>query len=461
MAETSPSGVWTRLTRRFGGDGLKARAIRGSALTFLQFGGENALRLASNLILTRLLLPDAFGLMALVLVVLVGVAMFSDIGTTSAIIQNKRGEDPDFLNTAWTMQVLRGVFLWLIICLLARPMADFYEEPLLAAILPVAGLTALIDGFRSTRAEVLTRRLQVGRLTALALCSQVINIVVLTALAWHMQSVWALVVGSLFGSTLGVVLSHIALPGQPNRFRFEREAFSTLFTYGKYIFLATIAGFLVNQGDRAILGKYVSLAELGIYNIGFFMATVPGLLGNAVSHRILFPLYSRIPPWEAAENRQKISRARFLVTGVLFAVSLALGLAGVALVELLYDPRYHTAGAILVLIVAGSLPSMITQSYAAMLLAAGQSGRFALLVSSRAISNTVLMLWAVPVYGVAGVPIALFASAILTYPVIIALLRPLHACDPRHDAVFAALCAAVIALLALVHPDVFAVFSGV
>lgn len=460
MAETSPSSAWARLTRRLSGDGLKARALRGSALTFLQFGGENALRLASNLVLTRLLFPEAFGLMALVMVVLVGVAMFSDIGTTSAIIQNKRGEDPAFLNTAWSMQVLRGIFLWLVICLLASPMANFYEEPLLAAILPVAGLTALIDGFRSTRSEVLTRHMKLGRLTALALTSQVLNLVVLAILAWQMQSVWALVIGNLSASVLTVVLSHTALPGERNRFFIEREAFLTLFRYGRYIFLATIAGFLVSQGDRAILGKYISLTDLGIYNIAYFLASVPGLLGNVVSNRILFPLYAQRPTWENPDNRQKVARARFLVSGVLFFGSAILGLTGVRLIELLYDPRYHGAGPTLVLIVLGALPGIIVQSYISLILAAGQSGRYAVVSTTRAIANTGLMLWAIPQYGVAGVPLALCLSAVITYPLVIAMIRPLKGWDPRHDVVFGGLAVALTAVLVWLHPEITSAFAG-
>jgi len=458
MAETSPSGAWARLTRHLGGDGLRARALRGSGLTFLQFGGENALRLASNLILTRLLFPEAFGLMALVMVVLVGVAMFSDIGTSSAIIQNKRGEDPAFLNTAWSIQVLRGIFLWLVICLLARPMADFYEEPLLATMLPVAGLTALIDGFRSTRSDVLTRRLQLGRLTALNLITQAISLVIVAALAWQLQSVWALVLGNVVGSSVNVILSHIALPGQPNRFRIERDAFFGLFRYGKYIFLGTIAAFLVAQGDRAILGKYVSLADLGIYNIAYFLASVPSLLASGVGNRVVFPLYAQRPPWESADNIPKIARARVLFTSVLFLASTTLAFAGIWLIELLYDPRYHSAGPTLVLIVLGSMPGLITQTYPALLLAAGQSGRFALTITARAIVNTALLLWAIPIFGVAGVPLALFVSSIVTYPLIIYLVAPLRGWHPRHDAGFAICIAILVAVVTWLHPEVFAPF---
>ena len=76
------------------GEGVRARALRGSALTLISFGGSNLLRLASNLILTRLLFPEAFGLMALVSVVTVGLTLFADVGIAPSIAHSTRGDAP-------------------------------------------------------------------------------------------------------------------------------------------------------------------------------------------------------------------------------------------------------------------------------------------------------------------------------------------------------------------------------
>ena len=96
---------------RLSGHGLFARALRGSVLTAGSYATAQGLRLISNLILTRLLYPEAFGVMALVSVALVGLQMFSDLGLGPAIAQNPRGDDPDFLNTAFTLNALRGAVL--------------------------------------------------------------------------------------------------------------------------------------------------------------------------------------------------------------------------------------------------------------------------------------------------------------------------------------------------------------
>ena len=109
------SPVIRRLSASISGNGMKARALRGSLLTSISFGSENILRLVSNLVLTRILFPEAFGLMVLVQMVFAGASMLSDVGIKSAIVQDKRGDDPVFLNTAWAVQILRGLLIWLLI----------------------------------------------------------------------------------------------------------------------------------------------------------------------------------------------------------------------------------------------------------------------------------------------------------------------------------------------------------
>jgi O-antigen/teichoic acid export membrane protein len=107
------------LLSRLRGDGLVARVMRSSAFTALGYGASQAMRLASNLVLTRLLFPEAFGMMALVSVFIVGLTMFSDVGVGPSILQHRRGDDRDFLNTAWTVQVIRGGILWIMTLALA------------------------------------------------------------------------------------------------------------------------------------------------------------------------------------------------------------------------------------------------------------------------------------------------------------------------------------------------------
>ena len=122
---------------------LRSRTIRGTLWTTGGYGASQVIRLGVNLVLTRLLHPQMFGLMTLVNIFVQGLQGFSDVGIGPAIIQSKRGDDPVFLNTAWTVQALRGLSLGAVATAIAWPVAKLYGEPQLFWLLPVAGLAAV------------------------------------------------------------------------------------------------------------------------------------------------------------------------------------------------------------------------------------------------------------------------------------------------------------------------------
>jgi O-antigen/teichoic acid export membrane protein len=430
--------------------GLMARALRGSALTAGSYVITQGLRLASNLILTRLLFPEAFGLMALVSVVLVGLQMFSDTGIGPAISRSPRGDDPAFLDTAWTVNVLRGGLLWLLTCALAWPLAALWSAPDLQLLLPVAGLTLLIAGFNPTRIDTANRHLMLGRLTALDLLAQVIGIVAMVALALVWPSVWALVVGAILGSLAKLALCWAGLPGQANRFRWEKSAAQELIHFGKWILLSTVCGFLLSQGDKAILGSYLSLEALGIYNIGYFLASFPALLAGAVVARVMIPLYRAHQEGRGAD---RLNRARWgLTAGVLLALAV-LALAGGPLVRLLYDDRYLAAGAILTAVALVQMPGIVGMTYDQSALAAGDGRGYFALIAARAALQTLAFLLGAHVAGLGGALLGQGLAGVASWPLIARLAHRHGVWDARHDLAMGALAACLaLAVIAASGP---------
>lgn len=151
---------------------LKGLVVRGSLITLAGFGGAQALRLVSSVVLTRLLNREAYGLYRLANVFLEGLSFFTAIGSGPAVIRDPRGDEPIFLNTAWTMQVVRGVGLWLAACLLAIPYAWFYSQPILWFLIPVVGLTVLLDSFDAAAVHWCSRHMLLFRITALEFLRQ-------------------------------------------------------------------------------------------------------------------------------------------------------------------------------------------------------------------------------------------------------------------------------------------------
>ncbi|HRM73350.1 MAG TPA: oligosaccharide flippase family protein, partial [Paracoccus sp. (in: a-proteobacteria)] len=178
---------------------LASRALGSGAWSMANFGIGQAMRLASNLILTRILSPEDFGLMTLVTSFLIGLAMFSDMGFGPSIMQNKRGDDPAFLDTIWTLKIMRGFVIFAFALVMAWPLSVFYDAPQFAWIFPVAASSLVIGGFFPTRIDSAARHLQLGRLTIIELCNQLIGVLLTIAAALILQSVWALVWGAAVG----------------------------------------------------------------------------------------------------------------------------------------------------------------------------------------------------------------------------------------------------------------------
>ncbi len=460
---TEPKGRSDGLLRRFlGGDGLRARALRGTAFTFAGFGAQQFLRLLSNLVLTRLLFPEAFGLMALIMVVLTGLQMLSDTGLNPAIVQSKRGDETAFLDTAWSLQIGRGFLLWALTLALALPMARFYDQPQLATLLPVAGLATVIQGFQSMRLATANRHIALGRLTGMELGSQAVGISVMIFLAWWLQSVWALVIGTLIGAMIKTVMSHRLLPGHRDGLGWDREAFSEIFHFGKYIFIGSMAGFLINNADRAVLGKYISIGELGIYNIGFFMASVPLMVCMQLGTRVLMPVYARTPPRDGPANRRKVRLARMMLSAVLIVLGLGFALTGDWLITLLYAPEYALAGPIMVLLSLTYLPALVLNAYANLLLASGKSRNFTIYLIVLGALQLSLLILLVREYGILGAAIAPGLAILLVYPLTAWLAHREGGWDPLLDLGFmTAIALGVAAVLGLHDTAITQVLTGV
>lgn len=450
----------TGLLAKFRGADLQARILRSSGLTVLGFGASQVLRLASNLILTRLLFPEAFGMMAIVMILMQGLTMFSDVGTKPAILQSKRGDDPAFLNTAFTLNAIRGVLLALFAIAMAYPVAWFYQEPLLAPLIIASSITLLLQGVMPTKMETANRHLQLGRVTVIDLGVQLAGVVFAILFALWLGTVWALVWSGVLSMFVQLALNSVFLPGPLNRLQWDRAAGKELIRFGKWIFLATVCGFVFTQSDRIILGRLLDLEVLGIYNIGFFLASFPLLLGNMIITKVLIPIYRETPPTASRANFLKLRKMRFVVTVALLALQMLFALAGVWLVELLYDPRYAMAGPILTVIVCMQIPIVLVLTYDQAALAAGDSFRFFILAFCRAAAMVAGLLIGFEMGGLLGALLGQGLGMVLVYPVVVWLARAVGAWDGFHDAVMAIVGIAIVLLVASVHSEGMAQLSG-
>jgi O-antigen/teichoic acid export membrane protein len=300
-------------------------------------------------------------------------------------------------------------------------------------LLPVAGLTLLIAGFNPTRIDTANRHLLLGRLTALDLAAQAIGIVAMVVLAWIMVSVWALVLGAIVGSFAKLGLTWACLPGQRNRLHWERTAGAELLHFGKWILLSTLCGFLLAQGDKAVLGSVLTKEALGIYNIGYFLASFPALLAGMVISRIMIPVYREHPPSASAANARRMRRLRLGLTVTVLLLLALMALAGPWLVKLMFDDRYLAAGMIVTLVALAQMPGIIGLSYDQSALAAGDGRGFFVLLACRAAVHLAALIFGAQWAGAAGALLGQAIAATLVHPLIARLARRHGAWDLWHD----------------------------
>ncbi len=323
--------------------GLRSRAAHGSLWTFLSFAIGNVLRLGSNLVLAHALFPEAFALVALAAIVLQALQMFSDVGVGALVIQHPRGREPSFLNTAWTVQVIRGVVLWLATLALAWPVARFYETPELVWVIPACGLAFISTGLQSTALYTCSRELKIGRITMMGLGESLIKTVITVVWALISPSVWALIGGSLISYVLFMIATHVMLPGERNRFAWDREAVRHLTRFGRWIFVSTALTFLAMQSDRLLLGKLVPMDLLGVYSIASMFARLPSEVVWRLTNEIQFPALSELARSAPERLTAKLLESRRVILALVQG-----GIVGVVIVSpwffgYLYDDRYAAA----------------------------------------------------------------------------------------------------------------------
>jgi O-antigen/teichoic acid export membrane protein len=396
---------------------LRSSAARASVWTLLGFGGSRFLRLASNLVLTRLLFPEAFGIMAIVQVFLLGMQMLSDLGIGPSIIQNDRGDDARFLNTAWTLQILRGVGIWLILVVAAWPVSMFYEQPLLRWLLPVVGFSAVLSGFESTAQFTLNRHLALGKVTMLELGSQIVAVVVMIVWAVIHPSIWALAVGAVVGRLVRTVWSHFLIPGVRNRLLWDKQCVSAVIHFGKWIFLSSAVGFLASQVDRLVLPKLIDVGMFGVYGIAFMLSAVPDQIVASLGYKVVFPTVSKRAHLPRPVLRAAVQRARWPFICLLAVVTSLVAMFGDVAVRWLYDPRYHAAAWMLSILAFGLWPRVLTNTINPSLLAIGQPRYVALSGMARFLLLTPGLLLGYHYVGLPGVVAAVALSGCIDYVV--------------------------------------------
>jgi PST family polysaccharide transporter len=313
-----------------------------SSSIIISFGNtfEQAFRFLRNIILTRLLVPEIFGIMAIVLAVTQATLAFTNIGINYAIIQNKQGKREEFLNIAFWISLLRGAGLYVIMFILAPYISDFYDNPELTQYLRIVFLGTLFGALMSPRAHVLVKEMQFKRWIMIQNFGGILSVIITLILAYYLQNIWALVIGFTFESFNRMTLSYILCPFKPS-LKFDKDMNRELISFAKGMLGLGILYFVFHRGEIFVIGKLCTKYELGLYHIALSLAYVPYTFLGTVLEKIGLPKFSRIQD-DTAKMNELLNTLTRILTYFIFPFLFLVFIFSGDLLGILYGSKYAT-----------------------------------------------------------------------------------------------------------------------
>jgi O-antigen/teichoic acid export membrane protein len=330
-------------------------------------------RLGSSIILTHLLAPEMFGLMALVNTLRTGTELLSDVGIGQSIVRSPRGEEKRFLDTAFTVQLLRGLLLAVVMLAAAGPIGAIYGKPELTPVLLTISILFVFTGLQSPGLFMAQRHMWLRARAAYDVGCTVFQALFTIALALVMPSVWALgwglVGGTLFSTAITYAFGRKYWPS----LAWDRSAAHEILHFGKWIFLSTMVYFAATSTDNIYFVAALPLAIMGVYGIARTIADLFDQLGQRAGSMLIFPKLAALGEGRREAAGRLRSRRRSVLAVVALGVAAAMGGTD-KLILLVYDERYHFAAFMLPLMLAGVWFRVLGSFADAMLMGCGRPG---------------------------------------------------------------------------------------
>lgn len=433
---------------------LKERLLRGASYTALGQLVGYAVRFGSTLILTRLLAPDLMGLMTVGAAINYALILFSDVGLRSAIIQDPRGDDPEYRDTVWMVMVLRGavvaslaVLATGIVWALQRggvfEAHSAYADPRLLVVIPLLGMSELIKGTESIELLRAERLMDFRTVVTAQVLRQVCTTAITIVWAWIQPGVLALCSGAVLGNLVIAILSYGWLTPGRMRLTWRPADMLGVVSAGKWLLASSVLTFMVSAFDKVFLASRFDAAALGVYGI----AATLGLLAQELVYRIngvvLFPLLSQRHRESPATLSADYYAARRGIEYFSVVTSFVLLALGSDVIQLLYDPRYHAAGPLLRAFgLLALLMAYLPMSEA--LLALGRNKMLTVVNAGKLVGLVVGLFTLVPRLGIIGGVHALTASALVGAVFAWWALRRIGFLDWRREIRYLAMVSAVM-----------------
>jgi O-antigen/teichoic acid export membrane protein len=396
MRQESPS-VTSELARRAFG----ALIWRGLAM-----GGEKVIFLVRLIVLARLLSPEDFGLVAIGMTVLAIALSLTNFGVVAALIQQPAA-DKRHRDTAWTIGLLRGTGITLLLALAAPWIADAFADPRATNIIRALALTALIQGAESIEVARLNRELRFRGLASIRLSAAIANTVVAVALA-RSQGPWALVWGALAGAAIQMAFSYVVAPYRPG-LRLADDATASIARFGRWIFVIGVLGVVGDAALRWIIATRLGVVELGLFFMTARLAFLPAQLISELVSDVAFPVYAQLQT-DRRQAAAAFKRLLVAVAALLVPACLVFAWLVPDLVQHVLGERWQGVVAVMPLLILSSIVGLLGDGVVPVLKGTGQPAGIAVMELLQLVLMVALGWPLIGAYGLVGAGIAWLAA---------------------------------------------------
>jgi lipopolysaccharide exporter len=327
------------------GESLKAKVFRGGAWLGSGSFTEQSLRFGRNMVLTRLLAPEAFGTMAIILSAAGIIQSLTEVGAKESLIQNPNGDKDDHIGAAWWLAFGRAASVYVMLFAAAPFLAHFYGNLQLTSLIRVATLGMLFEGAISTRAYAALKQMKFSRWAVINHGGAILGVATTLILSVFIRNIWALVLGTCAESVAKCMLSYIVCPYLPPP-RPNAHAMRDLLHFSKGVFGLPFLNLVFIRADVFVLAKLYSPAELGLYAMAIYLVQTPVTFIMNLLGQTLMPTFSHV-----REDSARMNRILLQVTGIIFILGMPavifLVFSGHSLLTMVYGHRYSAGSAAL------------------------------------------------------------------------------------------------------------------
>ena len=318
-------------------DELRKKTLIGSLWMMIERFGYLSIQFISNLILARILMPDDFGTIGIMMVFIALAHVFVDSGFSASLIQKKVISEQD-KSTVFITNLVLAFFVYVILFLASPWLAIYFHNDTLSSLLRVLGLILLIDAFGAIQNTILMRDMNFKLLTKIKLASIIVAAIVAIALAYKGFGVWALIVQYILYSVIRAIATWTVSKWKPN-LSFSIESFRTLFSFGSKLLLSTFVAELYVNFQQILIGRFYKPSDLGYYSQARQFQQIPTGTISQVINSVAFPAYAKLQNNREALNnlfRQNVRLVAYLNTALMML------LASIAqpLIILLYSNKW-------------------------------------------------------------------------------------------------------------------------